>query len=194
MSLWKDGRRVTPLRNGQVKSVSPRCLSFRSQLTILSLDASEPFKAVAEANADFLTTLKPLVGERNVSLANMYNVFDYMNVNYIHNAQFRQSVTDQQMVRLPLASPLLSAYRSLSGIGTSQGPCGLPRTSRLFFTYQGRDREYRGADDFACHFGSDGKDRVRYASSCAAVYRYVLPPLIPCSKLIGFFKVSHISL
>ncbi|KAI5450298.1 hypothetical protein NCC49_003209 [Naganishia albida] len=59
--------------------------------------ASEPFKAVAEANADFLTTLKPLVGERNVSLANMYNVFDYMNVNYIHNAQFRQSVTDQQM-------------------------------------------------------------------------------------------------
>jgi prostatic aicd phosphatase len=52
------------------------------------------------------------VGERNVSLANMYNVFDYMNVNYIHNAQFRQSVTDQQMVRLllsPLFAPVVQA-------------------------------------------------------------------------------------
>ncbi|GHJ87051.1 hypothetical protein NliqN6_3453 [Naganishia liquefaciens] len=62
-----------------------------------SVYASEPFKTVAAANADFLTSLKPFVGERNVSLENMYNVFDYMNVNYIHDATFRASVTEQQM-------------------------------------------------------------------------------------------------
>lgn len=67
-------------------------------LSLTRADASEPFKAIAADNADFLTSLKPLVGDRNVSLENMYNVFDYMNVNYIHNAAFRASVTEQQMV------------------------------------------------------------------------------------------------
>ncbi|KAJ9099300.1 hypothetical protein QFC21_004181 [Naganishia friedmannii] len=59
--------------------------------------ASPEFKAVASANADYLTSIKPFLGDRNVTLANMYNVFDYMNVNYIHNKGFRANVTEQQM-------------------------------------------------------------------------------------------------
>lgn len=90
---------------------TPSLLSniFRSRLRAHP-DASEPFKAVANANADFLTSLKPLVGGRNVSLENMYNVFDYMNVNYIHNTAFRKSVTEQQMVSpAPPNTPTLYA-------------------------------------------------------------------------------------
>lgn len=156
--------------------------SQRSQLTVLPADASAPFKAVAEANANFLSSLQPLVGERNVSLANMYNVFDYMNVNYIHNAQFRQSVTEQQMVRLLLSLLLRfgrSSSRSVAGTSTCSG--GLPRTSRLLLTYEGRHWEYRGADDLARYLGSDGQDRVHFGSACTAVYRYVaFPPPFVC--------------
>jgi len=48
--------------------------------------ASDGFKQVAAENADFLTALSPLLDGRNTSLVNAYNVYDYMNVNNIHNA------------------------------------------------------------------------------------------------------------
>lgn len=40
--------------------------------------ASEAFKTQAEVAAPFLETLGPVVGGRNVSLENMWNVFEYV--------------------------------------------------------------------------------------------------------------------
>ncbi|KAJ9112512.1 hypothetical protein QFC22_006261 [Naganishia vaughanmartiniae] len=103
---WKGGLLVLLSQSGLVKFVSwPRFrgpqLEARGLLSARAstwnADASPEFKAVASANADYLTSIKPFLGDRNVTLANMYNVFDYMNVNYIHNKAFRANVTEQQM-------------------------------------------------------------------------------------------------
>lgn len=37
---------------------------------------SDAFKAKAEENADFLNSLAPIVGGRNVTLQNMWNIFE----------------------------------------------------------------------------------------------------------------------
>lgn len=65
---------------------------------VASLDASHEFQDVATANKQFLSGLAPLMDGRNVSLANAYNIFDYMNVNNIHNKTFASQVSSQQMV------------------------------------------------------------------------------------------------
>lgn len=44
---------------------------------------SDAFKAKAAENQDFLNSLSTVVGTRNVSLENMWNIFDYINVNYV---------------------------------------------------------------------------------------------------------------
>lgn len=44
---------------------------------------SDAFKAKAAESADFLNSLDSVVGSRNVSLENMWNIFDYINVNYV---------------------------------------------------------------------------------------------------------------
>lgn len=46
------------------------------------------FKAVNDANSDFLANLTDIVNGRPVNLQNMWNIFDYMNVQSIHNATF----------------------------------------------------------------------------------------------------------
>jgi prostatic aicd phosphatase len=55
------------------------------------------FLALAEQAKPFLDSLKPIVGGRDTSLASMWNTFDYMNVNYIHNASFYESVDIETM-------------------------------------------------------------------------------------------------
>jgi hypothetical protein len=67
--------------------------------------ASDAFKAKAAEQKDFLQSLVPYLDGRNVSLSNMYNIFDYMNVNDIHDAGFRTQLNssgqhDYIMVRL----------------------------------------------------------------------------------------------
>lgn len=44
---------------------------------------SDAFKAKAAESQDFLTSIQSVVGSRNVSLENMWNIFDYINVNYV---------------------------------------------------------------------------------------------------------------
>jgi len=58
---------------------------------------SSAFEEVATENAAFLQSLTSVVGGRSVTLANMYNIFDYMNVQSIHNATFLASVTSQTL-------------------------------------------------------------------------------------------------
>ncbi|KPV73943.1 uncharacterized protein RHOBADRAFT_66686 [Rhodotorula graminis WP1] len=54
------------------------------------LYASPAYTERAEQDQDLLDLISSsgLVGERTVSMANFYNVWDYMNVNSIHNASF----------------------------------------------------------------------------------------------------------
>ncbi|OSX57261.1 hypothetical protein POSPLADRAFT_1157245 [Postia placenta MAD-698-R-SB12] len=49
---------------------------------------STMFKQMASENAAFLQDLVPYVGGRSVQLSNMWNIFDYMNTQSIHNATF----------------------------------------------------------------------------------------------------------
>merc|ERR1712093_399545 len=56
--------------------------------------SSSAFRAKAEENADFLASLKPITGDRSLDFANMWNIFDYINVNYIHSAAFAEQVSD----------------------------------------------------------------------------------------------------
>lgn len=50
---------------------------------------SPEFLAVQDEESGFLESLKPLVGgNRSVALADMWNLFDFMNVQSMHNADF----------------------------------------------------------------------------------------------------------
>lgn len=53
---------------------------------------SPEFLAKAAEAAPFLNQLKPLLGDRDVNFTNMFNIFDFVNVNMIHNATFLQSL------------------------------------------------------------------------------------------------------
>lgn len=52
------------------------------------------FKQVEQENQQFLKDLASsgLVGDRNTSLSNAYNFYDYMQVNYVHNATYKALV------------------------------------------------------------------------------------------------------
>lgn len=81
----------------------------RHSLSVPSTDASSEFQDVATANQQYLAGLSPLLDGRSVSLANAYNIFDYMNVNNIHNKTFASQVSSQEMVspRVSLGIPYL---------------------------------------------------------------------------------------
>ncbi|KAI5831058.1 phosphoglycerate mutase-like protein [Schizophyllum commune Tattone D] len=60
---------------------------------------SSAFQQVASDNDDFLKSLPPYLDGRPVSLQNMWNIFDFMNVNWIHNEQFAQVVPEETIAR-----------------------------------------------------------------------------------------------
>ncbi|GAA5995985.1 uncharacterized protein JCM10292_004871 [Rhodotorula paludigena] len=64
------------------------CQAWTNRTT--DLYASPAYTARAEQDADLLELIRTsgLVGNRTVSIANFYNVWDYMNVNSIHNETF----------------------------------------------------------------------------------------------------------
>ncbi|CED84979.1 Lysosomal & prostatic acid phosphatases [Phaffia rhodozyma] len=104
------------------------CPNFTARNT--AIYNSTGFKAVAANNSDFLKSLAPLVGERNVTLSNMWNIFDYMNVNYIHNATFYNLISLETMKQ---ARALANYHEwsvftdpSPSGIGNVAGRALLP--------------------------------------------------------------------
>lgn len=52
------------------------------------------FTRKAAENQDFLKSLPPYLDGRPVTLQNMWNIFDFMNVNYIHNADFKKQLPE----------------------------------------------------------------------------------------------------
>ncbi|KAF9485883.1 phosphoglycerate mutase-like protein [Pholiota conissans] len=53
---------------------------------------SSIFLKTAADHADFLKVLPPFLDGRDATLVNMWNIFDYMNVNNIHNRTFAQAL------------------------------------------------------------------------------------------------------
>ncbi|TBU25695.1 phosphoglycerate mutase-like protein [Dichomitus squalens] len=54
--------------------------------------ASEPFAAEAAIAAPFLQQLQPFLGNRSTDFINMFNIFDFVNVQSVHNATFLQEL------------------------------------------------------------------------------------------------------
>ncbi|KAF8916970.1 histidine phosphatase superfamily [Mucidula mucida] len=55
---------------------------------------SSVFAAKEEESAEFLNDLKPYLDGRPVTLSNMWNIYDYMNVDNIHSASFMDNLPD----------------------------------------------------------------------------------------------------
>jgi len=66
------------------------CNTWNTRVT--NLYASQEFTAKAAEAAPFLNAIKPFLDNRTVSLQNMYNIFDFLNVQSIHNASFHNSL------------------------------------------------------------------------------------------------------
>lgn len=54
--------------------------------------ASALFNQTAQENADFINSLPPFLDGRPATLINMWNIFDFMNVESIHNATFAKAL------------------------------------------------------------------------------------------------------
>jgi hypothetical protein len=76
---------------------------------------SSAFQAKATEQKEYLDSLVSLLDGRAVTLENMYNVFDYMNVQNIHNATFRDVVSDGgKSDYIMVSSRFRSTWRSRS--------------------------------------------------------------------------------
>ncbi|KAF8967093.1 phosphoglycerate mutase-like protein [Flammula alnicola] len=53
---------------------------------------SSLFKQTAADHADFINALPPFLDGRPATLVDMWNIFDFINVNFIHNATFAQNL------------------------------------------------------------------------------------------------------
>lgn len=66
------------------------CNTFNTHTT--AFYNSSQFQAMASQSAAFLKLLPPYLGGRPTTLSNMWNIYDYMNVNDIHNATFAEAL------------------------------------------------------------------------------------------------------
>ncbi|KAN0087790.1 Histidine phosphatase superfamily [Tylopilus felleus] len=91
---------------------------------------SEAFQQMASQSAAFLDLLPPYLDGRSVSLENMWNIYDYMNVNSIHNATFANALPATFLAQ---ARALANWHEynvftdpSISGIGNIAGQAIVP--------------------------------------------------------------------
>ncbi|KAG8989502.1 hypothetical protein FRB94_014322 [Tulasnella sp. JGI-2019a] len=130
-----DGSTVTPIGKGyqfvSVQTVDPNYALYMDGTTDCSaltaadnaLYADPTFIAVAQNNSGFLEGLKQYVGDRPTLFSDM--IYDYMNVQYIHNATFRQVVEAPTMAQVrtlanwnqwaSYSSPTMGDVRNIGG-------------------------------------------------------------------------------
>ncbi|POY76411.1 hypothetical protein BMF94_0609 [Rhodotorula taiwanensis] len=98
--------------------------------------ASPQFTAKAAEAQGILDTIKNsgIVGDRSVTLKNIYNVWDYMNVNSIHNATFAAKLNETSPTLLAQAHDLANFHEyslfsasSADGLGNLPGRALFPR-------------------------------------------------------------------
>ncbi|KAH9922608.1 histidine phosphatase superfamily [Fomitopsis serialis] len=66
------------------------CTAFNTHTT--TVYNSSIFQAKTDQASEFFSELSPYVGGRSLKLSNMWNIYDYMNVQSIHNATFAASL------------------------------------------------------------------------------------------------------
>ncbi|KAG0704793.1 histidine phosphatase superfamily [Suillus ampliporus] len=104
------------------------CNTFTTHTT--AFYNSSNFQEMAAQSASFLDSLPPYLNGRSVQLQNMWNIFDFMNVNDIHNATFAQALP---LTYLAQAQALANWHeynvfsdRAIGGIGNIAGLTLLP--------------------------------------------------------------------
>lgn len=124
---------IDPTENMSLEGFD-NCNTFSAHTTAF-YDSPE-FQEMESQSAAFLQLLPPYLGDRAATLQNMWNVFDYMNVNYIHNATFAASLPP---TFLPQARALANWHEynvfsdaSLSGIGNIAGRTIIPTIFEAF--------------------------------------------------------------
>ncbi|KAI6042624.1 histidine phosphatase superfamily [Pisolithus marmoratus] len=112
------------------------CSTFNAHTT--AFYNSSQFQEMKSQSAAFLNLLPPYLGGRPTSLTNMWNIFDYMNVNYIHNATFAAALPPTFLAQ---ARGLANWHEynvfsdaSLSGIGNIAGRAIIPTIFDAFET------------------------------------------------------------
>ncbi|KAG9315539.1 histidine phosphatase superfamily [Chiua virens] len=97
---------------------------------------SAVFQQMAEQSAAFLDLLPPYLDGRSVSLENMWNIFDYINVNYIHNTTFANALpsTFREQARALANWHEYNVFTdpSVSGIGNIAGQAIVPVVLNAF--------------------------------------------------------------
>jgi len=104
------------------------CNTFNNQTS--AFYNSTAFKQVAAENAAFLNSLPPFLDGRSVSLENMFNIFDYMNVQSIHNETFAKNLPDGYLNRVRALANFheygVFSSPQVDGIGNIAGRTMLP--------------------------------------------------------------------
>ncbi|KAK7689818.1 hypothetical protein QCA50_006457 [Cerrena zonata] len=113
---------------------------------------SDEFLAKANQSANFLSQLKPYMDGRAVTLENMWNIFDYMNVQSIHSAAFAQSLPNTFLAQ---ARDLANFHEygvfsdaSIDGIGNIAARTMLPSILTAF------NRIANSSDPLKLHYSS----------------------------------------
>ncbi|PIL29141.1 hypothetical protein GSI_09190 [Ganoderma sinense ZZ0214-1] len=85
--------------------------------------SSGPFLAEAAIAAPFLQNLQPFLGNRSTNFTNMFNIFDYVNVQSIHNATF----FNQLQAALPTANAQAYGFANFheGGVFSDGSPSGI---------------------------------------------------------------------
>ncbi|KIJ60291.1 hypothetical protein HYDPIDRAFT_117370 [Hydnomerulius pinastri MD-312] len=97
---------------------------------------SSEFQEMAAQSAAFLKLLPPYLDGRAVTLENMWNIFDYMNVNSIHNATFAQALPPTFLAQTRALANWheynVFSDPSIMGIGNIAGQAILPTILNAF--------------------------------------------------------------
>lgn len=91
---------------------------------------SSIFQEMAAQSAPFLDSLPPYLNGRSVQLENMWNIFDFMNVNDIHNATFAQDLPATYLAQVRTLANWheynVFSDQTIGGIGNIAGMAIMP--------------------------------------------------------------------
>ncbi|KAH7921461.1 phosphoglycerate mutase-like protein [Leucogyrophana mollusca] len=94
------------------------CPAFDSH--VAAFYSSSAFQEKAQEAAPFLESLTPYVGGRSTNFTNMWNMYDFVNVQYVHNQTFYDTI--------PPAFPQIASYYASfheDGVFTDESPDGI---------------------------------------------------------------------
>jgi hypothetical protein len=104
------------------------CNTFNNATT--AFYNSDVFKQKAAESASFLQALPPFLDGRPVTLQNMWNIFDYMNVQSIHNSTFAKAIPQTFLAQARALADFheygVFSSSQINGIGNIAGQAILP--------------------------------------------------------------------